>query len=320
MKKIVREKLNEIKRSEPTAKSIGVGSYRMMIDEITRLFASVGCTYSEKTFVNVTEPEIIKEYDWMSAVFGVKRELIGMITDYRDDSEVRICDIMDRILNVIKTYADIDEIKQVTFKNVTTEFGTAEKVTITANSVVALIDEVTHSDEGDCFVFINANKILLPDDMSESQRHSHTAERINEIKRGGSERESMGVGYVGAIKEILSDTPPEHYHRGEDTSADTEESIQISEIIQEVFNCDEEDIDIIDLGTGPYVVDVINRLRKYITDENDVHTVTSDHSSYDIRFGRYFAVVVERNTMRSDYGDNSNYFHIALDNRHIRLY
>jgi hypothetical protein len=143
--------------------------------------------------------------------------------------------------------------------------------------------------------------------------------RLNEIKRGGSERESMGVGYVGIIKNILDEIPRENYHRGEEISGqESEESIQISEIIQKEFECEEEHIDIADVGSGPDAVDLINRLRIYIPDENYVSTVTSDHSKYEVRFGRYFAVVVERPTVRPNYDDN--YFHIALDNRHIRLY
>jgi hypothetical protein len=144
--------------------------------------------------------------------------------------------------------------------------------------------------------------------------------RLNEIKRGGSERESMGVGYVGVIKNILSEVQRERYNKGVDrTSQDDEDSERINAIVQEILSCESKDIDVIDLGDGPDATDVINRIRRYIYDENEVKGFSVWGVTYQIRWGKYFAVVVER----SDVPSNENYplyFHIALDNRHIRLY
>lgn len=319
MKKIVREKLNEIKRSEPAAKSIGVGSYRMMIDEIVEVLASVGCTHTDNTFDNVYEPDIIKEFDWMGKVFGINNSLIGMVTDY-ENTEVKICDAASSMLKIIEKYASIDKPKCVVFNDVKGEFYTAEKVEITANSVVAVLDETASDDEGDCFVFVNTNKILLPDDVSESQRHGRITGRINEIKRGGSERESIGVGYVGMIKNILSEVQIEHYNRGADrTTQDDEDSERINVMVQEIFSCESKDIDVVDLGEGPDATDVINRIRRYIYDENEVKGFSAWGVTYQIRWGKYFAVIVERSDVPGQENDPP-YFHIALDNRHIRLY
>lgn len=319
MKKIVREKLNEIKRGSSVARSIEAGSYKMMIDEIVDTLASVGCTHTDRTFGNVYEPDVIKEFDWMGKAFGINNSLIGMVTDY-ENTEVKICDVAASMLKIIEKYAGIDKPNRVVFNDVKSEFYTAEKTEITANSVIAVLDETASDDEGDCFVFINTNKILLPDDVSESHRHSNTTERIDEIKRGGSERESMGVGYVGMIKNILSEVQIEHYNRGADrTTQDDEDSERINVMVQEIFSCESKDIDVVDLGEGPDATAVINRIRRYIYDENEVKGFSAWGVTYQIRWGKYFAVIVERSDVPGQESDPP-YFHIALDNRHIRLY
>lgn len=146
-------------------------------------------------------------------------------------------------------------------------------------------------------------------------------EKLNEIRRNSAAVQSMGMGYSAIIVKVLSKVPLYMYAPGRKFATDeysSEETDAISRVIMEKFMCERKNLDVFELEDDALAREIVESLRKFLPDEPDVETIELNLSTYEIRFGRHFAIIKEENTTIDSHLNNPN-FSVAVDNRYIKI-